>query len=175
MAGIRATPGTGAASGKLSLTSPEASWTEPKVMLQIASPPHSRSSRAYGLGQGLHPIPQLHQASATLWPVHSTGACLLMSIPSQSITEPGVGGSSLEPTSVRCPPRARPEILPPTRTHRKEGLALQAWCPAASAHSTPPPRPHLHPRQPHPFRLLSSAWSLLKCFDPPRLLHNSGG
>ena len=60
VAGIRATPGAGAASGKLSLTSPEASWTEPKVMLQIASPPHSRSSRACGLSQGLHPIPQLH-------------------------------------------------------------------------------------------------------------------
>lgn len=148
VAGIRATPGAGAASGKLSLTSPEASWTEPKAMLQIASPPHSRSSRACGLSQGLHPIPQLHQASATLWPIHSTGACLLMSIPNQSITEPGVGGTSLEPTSVRCPPRATPEILPPTRTQRKGGLALRAWCPTASVHSTPPPTSTSSPASP---------------------------
>lgn len=68
--------------------------------------------------------------------------------------------------------RARPEILPPHPEPRgRKGAALQAWCPTASVHSTPPPTSTSSPASPtHSAPLLSLAPA--KVLDPPRLLHN---
>jgi hypothetical protein len=58
----------------------------------------------------------------------------------------------------------------------RKGLCLEAWCPAASTPSPHPALP-LHPPSAGPTHSSSSLLSLvpLKCFDPPRLLHNLGG